>query len=75
VALSVLEQKSTKTLEYFLSGLRREFPAIIANLASYKIIKIINLLGHINILKREKHDDILKMHFSLKCTQCMKIDG
>lgn len=39
----------------FLSGLSRSFPAIIANVASYKIIMIIviNLLMHINIPKRD----------------------
>lgn len=30
---------------------------------------------HINVPKREKHDAILKMHLSLRCTQYMKRDG
>lgn len=39
------------------------------------IMIMIILLRHINILKREKHDDILKMLLFLKCVQYMKIDG
>lgn len=65
LALSLIAEMNQDNWISFVRTLIK-FLAAIVNLASYKII--MNLLMRTNNPKIEKHDDVFKMHLSLRFT-------